>query len=279
MNDEQDLTPLTPDDEARIRALLADLGAAPDAASMPPEVAARLDRTVARLVAERADAGRESTAASPEEPRANVVPLRRRWATRAAAAAAAVIVVGAGGVAVANLGVFGGSAANDSAAGGSTSKAESLQDTASAAPSTSPLPPDALSGRVPAVGAASFDRDVARLLSDSPTYTANGSPADLPSTDTRAPQKSEDDSADGALRATGCSGPRVTGGAMPVPVRYDGRLAVLVIHPQRGGDRLVEAWTCSGSKRLDSTRVPVTDPASGQGSPGNPGLGTPSPSP
>jgi hypothetical protein len=279
MNDEQDLTPLTPGDEARIRALLADLGSAPDGTSMPPEVAARLDETVARLVTERADAAEESPEASTGESRANVVPLRRRWTTRAAAAAAAVIVVGAGGVAVANLGGFGGSAANDSSAGGSTSQAESLQDTASAPPSTSPLPQDALSGRVPSVSAASFDRDVARLLSDSPAYTANRSPAEESSTDTRAQQKAQDKSGDTALRATSCTGPRVTGGAVPVPVRYDGKLAVLVIHPQRGGDRLVEAWTCSGGRRLDSARVPMADPASGQSSPGNPGLGTPSPSP
>jgi hypothetical protein len=134
-------------------------------------------------------------------------------------------------------------------------------------------------GRVPAVSAASFDRDVTRLLGDSPAYAANGSPSDLPSTDTRDQQKAEEDSGEAALRATGCTGPRVTGGAVPVPVRYDGKPAVLVIHPPRGGDRLVEAWTCSGSKRLDRARVPVADPASGQSSPGNPGLGTPSPSP
>src|SRR5690349_21400812 len=89
--------PTDPDQE-RIRALLADLGAPrdPDAAAMPPEVAARLDETLAGLVAERT---------STEEPATTVVvPLRRRWAQRGAAVAAAVIVLGVGGVAVANLG-------------------------------------------------------------------------------------------------------------------------------------------------------------------------------
>src|SRR6478672_12026110 len=98
MNDEH----LDPEQEELVRALLAELGSAPDAASMPPDVAARLDETLAGLVAER------------EEAPADVVPLRRRWAPRVAVAAAAVIVIGAGGVAAANLGVFNGTS-NDTA--------------------------------------------------------------------------------------------------------------------------------------------------------------------
>ena len=92
---------------------------------IPPEVAARLDETLAGLVAERA------AESDQPEPDRTVVPLRRRWAPRAAAAAAAVIVVGAGGVAAANLGVFGGH--NDSmtsADGAASSKAESGGDSA-----------------------------------------------------------------------------------------------------------------------------------------------------
>ena len=106
------------------------------------------------------------------EPRtpANVVPLRRRWAPRAAAAAAAVIVLGAGGVAAANLGVFNGTANDtassaDSSAGGGSSSTESLDGAATTAPPSNPAPvPNALPVRLPRVTAASFDADVARLL-------------------------------------------------------------------------------------------------------------------
>src|SRR3954468_22545064 len=115
MNDEHDVepySPLDPEQDARVRALLADLGTAPDAATMPTEVADRLEETLAGLAAER----RESAAV--------VVPLRRRWAPRAAAVAAAVVVVGAGGVAAANLGVFGGSTSQ----GGSTADSATSGD-------------------------------------------------------------------------------------------------------------------------------------------------------
>lgn len=40
-----------PEADAHIRALLAELGSGPDGETMPPEVAARLDDTLARLVA------------------------------------------------------------------------------------------------------------------------------------------------------------------------------------------------------------------------------------
>ena len=54
-----------PEQEERVRALLADLGSAPDAASMPPEVAARLDETLAGLVAEREETARRRRTSSP----------------------------------------------------------------------------------------------------------------------------------------------------------------------------------------------------------------------
>ena len=43
----------TPEQDARIRALLAELGSGPDGEPIPPEVEARLDDTLAMLVAER----------------------------------------------------------------------------------------------------------------------------------------------------------------------------------------------------------------------------------
>ena len=119
MNDQPDDETLDDGQDAHIRALLAELGSGPDGEQMPPEVAARLDDTLARLVAERA-----SAAEVPDEVGSgNVVPLRRRWGSRATAAAAAVVVLGAGGVAAANLGLLdnnGSTMSSDSSAGGAS---------------------------------------------------------------------------------------------------------------------------------------------------------------
>src|SRR4051812_28850243 len=185
MNDELD-----PEQDARIRALLAEAHATDDT-TLPPEVAARLDETLAGLVAERADAAEET----------NVIPLRRRWAPRAAAAAAAVIVVGAGGVAAANLGVFGGSngtsdSASSSDAGGGQAESFAGSDSGSPAPGT----PHAQTGAValPRITSTSFDADVARLVQQE----------DLASTqrDTASNlRKAERHGATGTVR--GCAGP------------------------------------------------------------------------
>lgn len=252
-----------PEQEERVRALLADLGSAPEAASMPPEVAARLDETLAGLVAER------------EETAADVVPLRRRWAPRAAAVAAAVIVIGAGGVAAANLGVFNGSANDttssaDSSAGGGSSSTESLDGAASTAPPSNPAAaPNALAARLPRVTAASFDSDVARLVQQR-----------SPAQDSAANQrKSELGAASSQAADTACPGPSTDDGSTTTPVLYDGTRAVLVIHPAQGGERLVEAWACGGARVLDSVRVPASPHATDQSSPGDPGLGSPSPTP
>lgn len=88
MTDDADLTP---EREAAVRRLLGAVGSA-DAPALPPEVADRLDATLADLVAER-------TVPSPEEPLAAVVPLpsrRRRVFAAVFIAAAAVVVAGIG---------------------------------------------------------------------------------------------------------------------------------------------------------------------------------------
>jgi len=260
MNDEQD-PQLDPEQEERVRALLADLGSAPDAAAMPPEVAARLDDTLAGLVAERAEA---------EEP-SNVVPLRRRWAPRAAAAAAAVIVVGAGGVAAANLGLFGGAmTASDKASSGSGGgQAESLDSgSGTAAPSVPGAASGDLAAGLPRVSAASFDADVARLLRRTTTQQESAASG----------RTSQDRSAAKSFAAS-CPGPKVSNGSTTTPVLYDGTAVALVVHPEQGGRELVEAWTCAGDHVLDRTHVKAVHATSGQSSPGSPGLGSPSPTP
>lgn len=260
MNDDPEQEPeLSPEQEQQVRALLAALGTAPDA-TMPPEVAARLEETLAELAAER---------------HPTVVPLRRRrWAPRAAAAAAAVIVIGAGGVAAANL--LGGSSGNnassaDSSAGGSTSQ-ESLGSSATAPPKTAPgaqpkAQPNAQPPlRLPRVSAASFATDVERLVQRRAAVAGDSSAK-------RSPEKDRQDNLQ--QYAGSCPGPATSRGATVTPVLYDGTRAVLVLHPAQGGRQLVEAWTCAGDRKLDSAEVPA--PQVGQSS--DPGLASPSSSP
>jgi hypothetical protein len=234
--------PLDPEEE-RVRALLADLGRAPDAATMPSEVAARLEDTLASLQEERSAA--------------TVVPLRRRWSPRLAVAAAAVIVVGAGGIAAANLGVFGGSTVSDSSSAGNSAggTSKSLDGPATAQPSApstrKPLPgqlANGLASGLPRVSAASFDTDVARVLRGSSTAAGDTSAAERKAAD-----------------AT-CPGPRSTGGSTTTLVLYDGTRAILVAHPEQAGEQLVVAWTCTGDRELDRTVVP-SDPGLGGASP------------
>jgi hypothetical protein len=257
MDDEADETPdphADPASEAHIRALLAELGSDPDGQLMPPQVAARLDDTLARLVAERANAVEEH-----EDPAGTVVPLRRRWARRATLAAAAVVVLGAGGVAAANLGVLGDGPSvsfdsGDSAGG----QAESAQD----APTT-PTP----SGKarattrgaagLPQISAGAFASEVTSLLQrGTPLVT----PDELPPTDAggdpgESPGRETPEGATDSLRVRDCPGPGITDGGVPNAVLYDGQLAVLVVHPERDGRQLVEAWNCAGDRRLAGTTV------------------------
>lgn len=267
MNDEHEADPQPehqpdPAAEARIRALLADLGDAPDVASMPPEVAARLDETLAGLVAERE--GRV-----PEPSRTNVVPLRRRWARRSAAAAAAVIVAGAGGVAAANFGLLGDGSSGDSTTAGSAKQAESL-DESTGSPSVPATAPDrAVNGLadVPRIRAESFEADVARLLPQiqALSHTSTGAESK------QAPNRRESAKKGAAVSPQdACPGPRTPRGAARATVRYDGTLAVLLVRPERAGtpgERIAEVWTCAGDRRLTRTSVPV------------PGFASPSPSP
>lgn len=240
--------------DTHIRALLAELGSGPTGQAMPPEVAARLEDTLARLVAERSpgDAGETDRPVT-----GTVVPLRRRWLGRTAAAAAAVIVVGLGGVTAANLGVLGGGSSSDTAsssdAGGSTADQPEAQSKPGSALEPTPAQPrklaaggDAAEDRalegatLPAVSSAAFSADVANLLRRS---------AVAATPELRQRGYTDQSPADG-LAAIACPGPVITDGAVPTPVRYDGRPALLVVHPEQDGTRLVEAWSCAGDLRL-----------------------------
>ena len=124
-------------DDARIRALLAELGSGPDGEPMPPEVSARLDDTLARLVAERGE-----QRPTPAVEQANVVPLRRRWASARHRRGGRRHRLAAGGVAAANLGVFDGatSDSSSSSAGGGTAADSSPESGRPSAPTSRPRP-------------------------------------------------------------------------------------------------------------------------------------------
>ena len=248
MNDEHDADTTRdpepdPEQDAEIRALLAELGSGPDGEEMPPEVAARLEDTLALLVAEREREEMAAAADSSEEVTGNVVPMRRRWLPRLAGAAAAVIVLGAGGVAAANLGLLGGQSTTESDQGASSgaadSKAESAPDSSapSAGDDASQELADGTATALPTLSPTTFAADAERLLQGRSSLTA---PEDM-----GAKQRKAD-----ARLLDACPGPRTTDGAVTRLVRYDGDLAVLVVHPDREGHRLVEAWSCAGNRRL-----------------------------
>ena len=226
-------------EQERVRALLAGLGSPATGETMPPEVVARLERTLEGLVAERGDT------VGTREGSATVVPLRTRWLPRAAVAAAAVVVLGTVGVA---SGAF-------RALVDSTGSTTSSDAGAASEPRTASLPPSPAQGlqgqsgssadksaALPAVSVATFGADVQRLLSGQEVRAPAGSGAPSPSTESQSSR-------------VGCVGPRVTDGATVTPITLDGRPAVLVVHPARGGHRLAQAWSCSGTTRLASAQV------------------------
>jgi hypothetical protein len=251
-----------PEQEAHVRSLLGEVGAQHE--PIPDDVSARLDETLAMLRTERAQSG---------EP-ADVVPLRRRWLPRAAGAAAAVIVLGVGGVAAVRLGTDGSedTAASRGAASGETrlSQAPSDAPVPSAGAGVTPgsksraLRESAEAVRtLPALTTASFHADVAGLLRtdtgvvtpDERSTDQSGAESGSTSEEPSAPQQSKTD----ALLTRACPGPAVTDGAAANPVRVDGSLAVLLVHPEKDGEQLVEAWTCDGDRRLGSTQLTGAD--------------------
>ena len=254
MNDEHDAdrddaTPdqdLDPDTDARIRALLAELGTGPDGEPIPPEVEARLDDTLAMLVAER---GRTDESTSD-----NVVPMRRRWLPRAAVAAAAVIVLGAGSLAVANLSAMSPTGQNSSADSAGESAPESADEEAPNSSSDSGSDSGTGAAALPELSSSSFASDVTTLLEGRALLlTPEGEAAGE-----QSPRKNRDNAkpgAPGALTSRACPGPKVTDGAIPNQVRYDGRRAVLLVHPERAGRQVVDAWNCAGDRRLASTTI------------------------
>lgn len=229
MPDESD-QPLTPEQESRIRHALASARATDPT---PDQVAARLDATLADLVADRG--------AKPGE-QASRTGHRRRWVLVAAAASVAA-------VAALNLPSLRQHGSDLTSAGGSSDSA-----------ATQSLPKGSRSGaNTPRSGAAglgreadgpvrlssgSFRTDVRRLLAGDDTLALTRSPGSTPSP------------ADGVAVpcATGTPPPGITRQQV---VLLDGEPALLEVFGTRAGTRLVRAVTCAGAETLASTLLPA----------------------
>ena len=93
--------------------------------------------------------------------------------------------------------------------------------------------------------AAYTDADVTRLLGTSTARNA-------------LPDEGTEKASGQAARPAGCPGPGRPG-ATTLPIRYDGVLSALVVHPEKSGRRLVEVWDCGGQARLATAQVPQQD--------------------
>jgi hypothetical protein len=241
-----------------LRSLLADTRVTEPA---PPDVAARLDATLASL--------RERS-----RPETVVVPLRRKLAPRLAAAAAAVIVLGVGGVAINQISRTGSSdysrSTADKAAGGS-------------ADSLSPAAPERASGDSPhalltrpTLRTAHFAADAARLMrrvqadmvpgsefsAESPAPSTPSPSGTLDSTDTSSGRRPEAPPVTAtpelsalASKAADCTAPTGTPG-VALAATLDGAPVTLLFRAPTATGQLVEAWSCDGTTLLASATIP-----------------------
>jgi len=246
MTDEPDGTPLSPEEEAEVRRLLADAGGP---APTPPDVVARLDDVLAGLVAERA--GTDSEAA------AVVTPLgsrRRRWPT-ALLAAAAVVVGGYGLGTVVNRSMSGSDDAGSAAGGMADSADAQAEDSGSGTDDLAALPRDGemdSGARRISLSSDDFDADVRRALG--PQELA-GQSADSSNGATQSERKARKAEAYAMRKALGrCAEPPSSTRDRWFVVRYDGKVATLVVTPPRQGAVVAQVFSCDGTTLLrDST--------------------------
>lgn len=240
MTDEPELTP---EQDREVRRLLAD---ARHTEPMPVDVSARLDRVLADLAAQDTDHAEPDTSVA-----ATVVSLasrRRRRAASLLVAAAAVVAVGVGIDQLTHSAGTGSSTSADSAAtsdvgsgsGRSSLKPEKQPPTASAAkPGSASAATDglmALSRAVP-VRSHHFAADVSRARRLTHDTAAHGH------RDTRH-------------HGFSCT-PGDWGRGTFVPVRYDGRRAVLAFRAVNGDTQVVDLFGCGSSQVLRSITLPA----------------------
>lgn len=252
-----------------VRALLAAAGREP--APLPDDVAARLDATLADLVAERGAAA--PTAAPTGDPTAghggggDVVPLAagpretlppgRRWGSRLLAAAAAVAVVGGVGLGLHAVGGQGTSSVT-AGSGGQALSTESGAQASGSARTPAPGQPRALAGSaLPRLSTLHFRRDAvalvdARARRTTATFDAAAGSAPSPQSATSDSRKVTHST---AKRTPECRRPDVPRSSELVPARVDGRRATLALVDLTGGRTRVSAYACSGTRVLARATV------------------------
>ncbi len=245
-DDERDLTP---EEEAELSGLLAELGGPVET---PPEVVARLDDVLAGLVADRtsASAGQD---ADPQPVSLDAERRRRRW-PKALLAAAAVVAGGYGvGAALTGTTMSGdadSAVSADEAAGGSSDAGsggdsdgramESQRDGADLA--EAPANASALRQWAPRLRPDRLAEDVVRVLEDRSEELAGDTATVLRRTLLDA--------------SAACLPSRLGPDDTWFLVRYDGRRAALVTEPPAGGTVDATVVGCDG-ERLDSVTVPA----------------------
>lgn len=268
MNDDPAFDDPAFDDAAfdELRALLADVRAT---GPVPDDVATRLDATLASLQAERA--------AGAEQGTADVVPLRRRLAPRLLVAAAALVVIATGSVGIARI--VSDTGGNDAMTADSATSSDA--DTGGA-PEPSTARGDDSAKELESGGAAyangpvelssaTFARDAARVMlaaatpSKAPAPTDDGLdtgsvPGSEPLADGAAPAAPPLTAATGQLdmllrqALEACPGPDAPG-AVTLAATLDDAAVALVFRPPTDAGQLVEAWTCDGTRLLESATV------------------------
>lgn len=263
---------------AEIRDLL---GSARVDTPIPAEVAARLDATLADLTS-----GLPAPVVE-DEPSPTVVPLRRRsrLGPRLLAAAAVIVVAGAGAVGLGQ--VVQNTSGSDDKAGTATALDSGAGTVAPEASAPTTTPSDetkgldsikdslayaaAAAGRIPVLNSSDFALGDLNLQTSARLYAltkdADGRVENrrTPAPSAVEPGTGADTSTNGTLaraqlqaatKAGTCTPPELDGVSSYALV-LDGEPAVLVLHPASSGIRLVEAWSCDGTKVLAFTTIPA----------------------
>ena len=225
---------LTPEEDARIRSLLASARASEEA---PDYVAARLDSVLADLAIDRAiDRAADWTADRGDGDHAAGC---RPWWRRGRVLLAAAVGVGVVSLAAVSLPQLSG----PQGSGGSGDK------TASTTQGKSGPKADQQSlgtrGQTSRLGTDTFRRDVRRLLAAS--------------ADSRqlAPLSGDDGRTGDELASGACAASPEPGVVRSSEVLLDGKLAVLEVFGVRDGARVVRAVSCDGKQTLASARIPA----------------------
>ncbi len=252
---------MTPEQEEQVRRALA---AAPPVEGLPAEVAARLDATLADLVAERAagESGPEPGVVTSLEER-----RRRRWPGVLVAAAAVSVLAYGVGTTLGGVGLSGGSA----------------ESTAARDQTFSGAGADSADGGATGGGAEDAPEEPGALVTDRGDSVAGdsrptGAPCSSPgpsactgvpcarrwagwsgtrsSRGRRPPTPTRRGTRPGSW-TTGASSPTWPGATALAAVRLDGRRATLVVRKAVDGTRVAEIYSCGdGSDLLAITQVP-----------------------